>query len=82
MTSTPSTEVKRGVIFSFLDGELRIKLRGHGEQDGWGQFIFDEKQVEIVPHEERDGASHVVDIPKSELIALRDFLIRTLDIEG
>lgn len=68
--------MKRGEVFSFIDGTLRVKIDGYGEQNGWGQFVFDEKQVEFTPHEEDSGSSLVVDVPKSELIELRDFLNR------
>lgn len=69
-------DIKRGEVFVFVDGQLRIKTEGHGDENGWGEFIFDEEQVEIVPHEECSGCSHVIEIPRSELIALRDFLNR------
>lgn len=65
--------MKHGHIFSFLDGTLFVMGKGY-DQPGWGQFSFDEEQAEFIPHEEKDGCRLVIDIPPSELIALRDFL--------
>lgn len=73
--------MKRGEVFVFLDGTLFVKLDGHGAEKGWGQFVFDEKQIEHVPHEEDRGYSIAVDIPPSELIELRNFLNRLFPVQ-
>lgn len=74
--------MKRGEVFSFVDGTLHVKIDGYGEQNGWGQFVFDEKQVEFTPHEEDSGSSLAVDVPKSELIELRNFLNRLFPLSA
>lgn len=66
-------ELKRGEVLVFDDGQLRIKVSGYGREDGWGEFSFHERQIEYDP----DGFA-VIDVPGSELIALRDFLNRVL----
>lgn len=68
--------MKKQKVFMFVDGSLSIKVDGYEWQNGWGQFSWDEVQVEMVPHEERSGCSMVVDITRTELIDLRDFLNR------
>lgn len=62
-------ELKRSEIFSFDDGLLTIKVSGHGQANGWGSLAFHERQVEI----DADGF-HTVEIPPSELRAIRDFI--------
>lgn len=70
-------DLKRGAVFSFLDGSISIKLEGYGERNGWAELVFDEKQVNFVPLDDREGSSLLIEMPKSELIELRDFLNRT-----
>lgn len=65
--------MKHGEIFCFDDGQLRIKTSGHGSQDGWGEFTFHERQIEL----DADGFASI-EVPPSELIALRDFLNRVI----
>jgi len=67
------SDLKRGEILSFDDGQLRIKTAGHGPQNGWGEFTFHERQIEI----DADGFASI-EVPPSELIALRDFLNRVI----
>lgn len=69
-------ELKRNEVLALLDGSLTIKMDGHGETIGWGEWSFDERQVEIVPHDDDSRSSMVIETPKSELIELRDFLLR------
>lgn len=76
------SELKRNEVCVFLDGSLTIKVEGHGEQNGWGQFSWDEQQVEFVPYDEKSGCALNFDIPKSELIELRDFLNRIFPTGG
>lgn len=65
------TALKRNEVLSFDDGLLTVRIEGHGAQNGWATLTFHERQVEIYP----DGF-HAVEIPPSELRAIRDFLNR------
>ena len=67
------TELKRNQVFVFDEGTLTIKLEGHGKQDGWSELAFHDRQVEV----DANGY-HIVEIPPSELRALRDFLNKVL----
>lgn len=73
MTSTAAgrTALKRNEVLSFDDGLLTVRIDGHGAQDGWATLAFHERQVEV----DADGF-HTVEIPPSELRAIRDFLNR------
>lgn len=64
-----SNELKTNSVFVFVDGTLTIKVSGHGRANGWGEFAFHEGQIEW-----SDGGYALVEIPPSELDALRDFL--------
>lgn len=66
-------ELKRGEVLSFDDGTLTINIAGHGKQNGWGSLAFHEAQFEL----DADGFQ-VVEIPPSELRAIRDFLNRVI----
>lgn len=66
-------ELKRNEVLSFDDGLLTVRMSGHGRADGWGELAFHERQIEI----DADGF-HKVEIPPSELRALRDFLNRVV----
>jgi hypothetical protein len=66
-------ELKRSETLCFDDGQLTIKVSGHGPTDGWGKLAFKDEQVEI----DADGY-HLVEIPPSELREIRDFLNRIL----
>lgn len=66
-----TNELKRGEVLSFDDGVLTVKTEGHGAANGWATLAFHERQFEI----DADGFQ-VVEIPPSELRALRDFLNR------
>lgn len=68
-----TTELKRNEVFSFFEGLLTIKVAGHGDGNGWGEFAFHERQVEI----DADGY-HKIEVPPSELRELRDFITRVL----
>lgn len=67
------TDLKRNEVLSFDDGLLRIKVSGHGPQDGWATLAFSEEQFEL----DADGYQ-VVEIAPSELRELRDFLNRVI----
>jgi hypothetical protein len=68
-----TAELKRGEAFVFEDGQLFIKLSGHGKADGWGVFAFHERQIEY----DYEGYA-LIEVPPSELRALRDFLTRVI----
>src|SRR5688572_6294821 len=65
--------MKQNQVLSFDDGLLTVKMSGHGHADGWGELAFHERQVEIDPE-----GFHKLEIPPSELRALRDFLNRVV----
>jgi hypothetical protein len=68
-----TTPPRRQHAFCFVDGTLTVLGDGyHGKGDGW--FTFDEDVIEWQPHDEKSGSYLVAKIPRSELIALRDFL--------
>ena len=70
---TEGTELKRSEVISFIEGLLTIKVSGHGKTNGWGEFAFHERQVDI----DSDGY-HKVEVMPSELRELRDFITRVL----
>lgn len=72
--------MKQLKTLAFVEGALTIKARGYGAQNGWGELVFDEGQIDIRPNEEKDGSHAVIEIAHSELIALRDFLNTTLPL--
>jgi hypothetical protein len=63
-------DLKRNEVLCFNDGVLTVKMTGHFK--GWGQLAFHERQFI-----DADGYQ-VVEIPPSELLALRDFLNRVV----
>lgn len=67
-------EIKENNVLSFMDGLLTIRMKGHGRANGWGEFAFHERQVEI----DAEGY-HKVEIPPSELREIRDFLTTCLE---
>ena len=64
---------RKSYVFSFDGGNLTVLGEGHPEQ-GSGWFTFDEDEVQWRPHDEKDGCYLLANLPKSELIELRDFL--------
>lgn len=64
--------------FCFHDGSLMVKISGHGDSDGSGFIAFDDNALEYEPHEDNSGTTRFQNIPKSEMVALRDFLNRVL----
>jgi hypothetical protein len=68
--------VKTGEVLSFSEGILTINCSGHGSLDGSGQIAFHEDNLEW---EEADkGYYRFQRLPRSELVAIRDFLKRVL----
>lgn len=70
--------MKQLKTLGFVEGTLSIKAQGYGAQNGWGELVFDEEQIDIRPKEEANGSYAVIEISASELIALRDFLNEAL----
>lgn len=66
-------DIKRNEVLSFEDGVLTVRISGHGPSNGWGEFAFHERQIEV----DADGY-HKVEILPSELREIRDFLNRVL----
>lgn len=74
--------MKRLQTLNFCEGTLSIKADGYGERNGWAELVFDENQVELQPKEDRSGGYAIIEIAPSELIALRDWLNKTLPVKG
>jgi hypothetical protein len=58
----------------FEDGTISIRLSGYGAENGGGIFTFDETTVRWHEHDNRSGSYLTVEIAKSEMIELRDWL--------
>lgn len=64
--------MKRSHAFGFEPGNLTIRISGFGSSDGSGYFWFHERDTTL---EDEDGQDIVsVEVPHSELLALRDHL--------
>lgn len=59
----------------FEGGSLSFNRLGYGEADGDGEISFKDGDLEYAGHEAEYRA---LKIPRSELIAIRDFLIKEL----
>lgn len=67
--------VKKRYVFGFVNGNLSVDGEGcANEGDGW--FTFEEDNVDWHQYDEKSGTYLLVDVPRSELIELRDFLIQ------
>ena len=58
----------------FCGGVLALRQSGHGDKNGTGYFQFDETDMDWQPHDESDGSYIRIELPRSELIELRDYL--------
>ena len=65
---------KSSQALSFLGGVLVVTTDGSGEDDGSGHIALDEAELRREPNEKAAGYTSWVNVPKSELLALRDFL--------
>lgn len=74
-----TTELKRSATLDFEGGMLTINLSGFGDKNGSGCFVFDEEDVQWHPHDEKSGCYLAVDIPRSEMVELRDWLTKQLE---
>lgn len=70
--------MEKSATLSFEGGLLNIRKSGHGEKDGSGFFQFDEADIEWLPHDEKEGHYLRLEVERSELIELRDYLIEHL----
>lgn len=61
-------------VFYFVGGMLTIRLTGFGPKDGSGYFNFDEDDVLQLSHDDREGGYIEVQISRSELLELRDWI--------
>jgi hypothetical protein len=73
-----SEDVKRASAFCFEPGVLTVLRSGYGERNGSATLQFNEDDVTIYPHDDRDGNFIQIDVDRSELVALRDFLNKEL----
>jgi hypothetical protein len=71
--------MKYSTYLSFEGGALRVNKSGFGEDDGSGELSFRDVDLE---YDYPDGGSsstyQLIKIPKSELEAIRDFLVKEL----
>ena len=74
--TTQDKTAAHGAIMVVDGASLHVRRSGYGEQDGSGYFVLDENDVEWRPHDEREGCYLEVRLAKSEMIELRDFLLR------
>jgi hypothetical protein len=72
--------MKKCHTFAFVGGAITVNGEGHPET-GSGQLAFDDDDLQFEPYEDRDGVSRFIDLPRSELIGIRDFLNRLLPVE-
>lgn len=72
--------MKRSSAFGFEPGNLNIRVSGYGDQDGSGYFWFYERDTLLENEEGQDIVS--VQVPHSELLALRDHLNKMFPEQG
>ena len=65
-------DTKRSHAFGFEPGNLVIRISGFDQCDGSGYFWFHERDTTLEDEEGQDIVS--VEVPHSELLALRDHL--------
>lgn len=58
----------------FEGGTISIRRSGYGALNGGGIFTFDEEDVEPHPHTDRSGSYITVEIAKSDMLEIRDWL--------
>lgn len=80
MADTSKT-AKRGSVMEIDGASLHVRRSGYGDKDGSGYFVLDEDNVEWLPHDEREGSYLEVKLAKSEMIELRDFLLREYPLD-
>lgn len=72
--------MKRTEVLSFDGGTLEVKIEGH-ELNGAGRLTFEDSALEWDQRDCISGARRSIDVPRSELLALRDFLHRLFPAE-
>lgn len=72
--------MKRRETLSFDPGTLSVRISGYGAQNYSAELIFDWNLVDHRPNEEDSGSHVAIDLPHSELIAIRDFLNRVIPL--
>lgn len=73
--------MKYSAVLSFEGGSLTIKRSGYADKDGSGDFAFKDADLEYDFENEARGATRWINIAKSELVELRDFLNKELPPE-
>ncbi len=71
-----ASQIKTRANIIFAGGSLVVNMSGFGVKDGEGRFQFEEEEIDIVPHDERSGHFYEAPVAKSELIFLRDELLK------
>lgn len=72
--------LRQSTAFSFDPGILYFHDIGFGEKDGSGKLIFKEKDMTEESNDDDSTLYRGVDLAKSELIELRDFLNKKLPL--
>lgn len=73
--------MKYSATLVFEGGSISFRRSGHGEKDGGARFTFKEDDLEHEYDDTGFGGTRWVDIEKSEMIELRDFLNKELPPE-
>lgn len=76
---TDQFKTRKSIVFA--GGALDVNVSGFGVKDGFGRFQFEEEEIEPIPHDEKSGCFYEAQIAKSELIFLRDELIKLFPID-
>lgn len=84
-TAEAPSVLKTAYVLEFEGGSLQVNGENYGVRSGDGRLAFDENDLKWEPHEDDDGAHRTLSLPRSELIAIRDFLnkyVKGNEIDG
>jgi hypothetical protein len=65
-------------ILIFENGSLAVKRSGFGNNNGDGVLGFNDDDLQYEQHTDKEGSYRYINLPHSELVAIRDFLIAEL----
>lgn len=77
-----ASDLKYSAVMSLDGATLTVRRSGYGADNGSGYFVLDENDVQWQPHDEREGCYLEVKLAHSEMIELRDFLLREFPLTG
>lgn len=70
--------MKSELILSFEGGCLAVRQEGYGDQNGDGRLTFRDDDLDWDEGAESMVIVRSIRLPRSELEAIRDFLVKTL----